>query len=615
MPDRPESVRTKSAGKPRFFVGSARDSGTVAGMILMVPLLMVFGVAATVWAGGQSMEHGAVEKPVRVAMAEPVRPIETGTVEGQAEGFGAYLKGAISDLNGDPQAAYKDYLAALADDPDNLALRQRVLELSLMGGDVATALRIAKTLPEIDRDIMSRLLLAVDMAHSGKIKEARNQIHAAAKTAPSLLHFELFRAYLDFANGTKAAKVVHRLEVLPLAPALEGRRQYHIARLWLKAGEPVKALVALEKSHEVEPTAIMPVILLGETYVRQGEPDRAAALYTDFSAKNPSVALLLPRAEQLTRVSDPVPFASTLDEDMAASLFDFALLVWGEGALGPARQLMNVALWVDPNQPYYVYYAGVLMEVGNDLDAAEKDYATLVDNPTLGVGAKLRLAEVHFKQGKQKKGWNEATDLLKDYPDVAVIRRSVAQMAFERENYSRAVEEYSYLLEHLPEGAPAGAKEELLFARGVIYERDKQYGKAALDLQAALEISPANAQIMNYLGYMWLENDKNVDDALNLLKKAHLLAPHDSAITDSLGWGYYKIGDYDAAVQYLEVAAEEDPDSPEIVDHLGDAYAKLGYAEEALKQWRRALDLVEKGAEEPRERFMYELEKKIKKAE
>lgn len=525
------------------------------------------------------------------------------------------MKGAISDLNGNPQVAFKDYLGALADDPDNFALRQRVFELSLMGGDVATALRLAKSLPELDQNVMTRLLLAVDLAHAGKIKDARKQVRAAAKTAPSLLHFELFLAYLDFADGVKVAKVVRHLEALPLSPVLEGRRQYHIARLWLKAGEPAKALVALEKAHKVEPSAILPVLLLGETYVSQGNPDRADALYADFAAQNPAVALLLPGKEHAAGEKVAAPFASTLDEDMGYALFDFSLLVWGEGALGPARQLMNMALWVNPQQNYFVYYTGVLLEMGGDLQVAARNYGLLKNDQLLGMGARLRLAEVRFKQGEEKQGWSEVMALLRDNPEVAVIHRSVAQMAFARKDYARAVGEYSYLLEHLPEKATVAMREELFFARGAAYERNGQFDKAESDLKMALELDPANAQIMNYLGYMWVENGRNMPEALNLLKKAHLLEPRDSAITDSLGWSYYKNGDYEAAVQYLEAAAEGDPESPEIMDHLGDAYLKTGEKEEALKQWKRALELVERGAEEPRERFVREVEKKIKKAE
>lgn len=585
-------------------------------MVFSLPFLIAGVFVGALWASDVELSgQPPLGQDARVAMAEPVTAPAGGDEASSADGLGSYLRGAVSDLGGNPESASRDYTAALAEDPDNIALRKRVFELALMGGDTETALRLAKSLPEVDQNVMTRLALAVDFAHDGKIKDARKQLRMAAKAAPNLLHFEIFMAYLDFADGAKAEKLVRRLGQLPLSPAMEGRRQYHIGRLWLKAGEPDKALLALERAHAVEPSAIFTVLLLGETYLRQGAPDKAEKLYADFAAQNPAVSLLLPDRNGMPSADEKhPPFASTLDEDMASALFDFSLLVWGEGALGPSRQLMNLALQADPGQPYFTYYSGVLMEMGRDFPAASKRYAALVSDPVLGVGAQLRLAEIEFKQGDQNVGWKKVLALLKAYPDSVVIHRSVAQLAFERKDFARASREYTWLLDQV-KGTSVSVRVPLLFARGAAYERGGSYTAAEKDFREALELEPANAEVMNYLGYMWIENGHNNAEALNLIKKAHLLAPQDSAVTDSLGWAYYKNGDYEAAQRYLEVAVVQDPESVEIMDHLGDVYLKLDQPGEAVKQWQRALELVGRGADEPRLGFTSDLERKIKKAE
>jgi Flp pilus assembly protein TadD len=129
----------------------------------------------------------------------------------------------------------------------------------------------------------------------------------------------------------------------------------------------------------------------------------------------------------------------------------------------------------------------------------------------------------------------------------------------------------------------------LAFARGMVYERLKQWDKAEADLQTALNFQPDQPYILNYLGYSWADQGINLDKAAEMIEKAVRLRPEDGAIVDSLGWVYYRMGQYDKAVKTLERAIELDPTEPEINDHLGDAYWKVGRKSEARFQWKRAL--------------------------
>lgn len=566
-------------------------------------------IQVAVW-GLLLMGTGACALPVWGA-AQDKDVVVQPTATDMAEAVSAYLRGSIADLAGDPQAASKGYLNALAEDPDNLSLRERVLELTLMGGDIPTSIRLAKSLPEVEQNTMSRLVLAMDAAHEGKIKEARKIMRRAAKGAPGLLQFELLRSYLEFADGVKADKLVAGLEKLPVPASLAGRKLYHEARLWLKAGKPDKALEVLEKAQAREPNAIFTTLLLAQVEARQGAGDRVPGLLADFAAGNPTVGLIMPDGGELVAKGAP-PFASTLDEDLAATMFDFALVVWSEGGLAPARQLMNLALWLAPDQPYYRYYSGILLEMGGDYAAAAQAYESLLDNPVLVRGAKLRLSEVYARMGDLDKAWQEIRGLLKEFPHEIAVHRSAGQLAFLREDYKRAASEYTWLLDQLPEDAEDKVRVELLFARGASYERGHIYDKAEADLRAVLALDPANAQVLNYLGYMWVDRNENLTEAFDMLKKAHLLAPDDGAVTDSLGWAYYRTGDFEAAVKYLEIAVQQDPGSAEIADHLGDAYAKVGQQMDARKYWRLALELLDKGGEAPSKDFREKVERKVR---
>lgn len=129
----------------------------------------------------------------------------------------------------------------------------------------------------------------------------------------------------------------------------------------------------------------------------------------------------------------------------------------------------------------------------------------------------------------------------------------------------------------------------IYFARGGARERLGEWPRAENDLQTAMNLNPLDPTIMNYLGYSWIDRGINLDEGLNLIESALRLAPENGAITDSLGWAYYKLGNYERAIFYLERATELAPDVSEILDHLGDAYWQVGRFKEAGFQWERAL--------------------------
>ena len=96
---------------------------------------------------------------------------------------------------------------------------------------------------------------------------------------------------------------------------------------------------------------------------------------------------------------------------------------------------------------------------------------------------------------------------------------------------------------------------------------------------------------MNYLGYSWVDMGMNLDEAMDLIRKAVDLRPSDGYIVDSLGWAYFKLGKFDDAVRELERAVSLKPDDPVLNDHLGDAYWRGGRQLEATFQWAHARDM------------------------
>ena len=127
-------------------------------------------------------------------------------------------------------------------------------------------------------------------------------------------------------------------------------------------------------------------------------------------------------------------------------------------------------------------------------------------------------------------------------------------------------------------------------------------------MRQLVTLEPGNADALNYLGYMLAERGQQLDEAIRLVRRALDIEPNNPNYLDSLGWAYYRRGDYDQAEKYLAPAAQQMPRNSTVQDHMGDILAKRGRWQDAIASWTRALqgdgDDIDKAA----------LEKKINDA-
>jgi Flp pilus assembly protein TadD len=146
----------------------------------------------------------------------------------------------------------------------------------------------------------------------------------------------------------------------------------------------------------------------------------------------------------------------------------------------------------------------------------------------------------------------------------------------------------------------------LLYMRAVDYEESGRWADAEHDLQLALKARPDDPELLNFLGYSWIDRGENLQEALAMVQKAVTLDPQSGAMIDSLGWGYFRLGEYAKAVEKLETAVALEPGDPDVNNHLGDAYWRVGRKLEARFQWERVLTL------DPTPKLKTEVEGKLK---
>ena len=157
------------------------------------------------------------------------------------------------------------------------------------------------------------------------------------------------------------------------------------------------------------------------------------------------------------------------------------------------------------------------------------------------------------------------------------------------ENYKIAIDYYTQVLNQIDKNSNMYA--DVLYRRGGTYERLKNYSKADKDLLMSLNIRPDHAYTLNYLSYSWLERNIKIEQAMKMLMRAYELRENDPYITDSVGWGYYLIGDFINAEKYLRKAVELMPDDPIVNDHYGDVLWQLDRKLQAKYFWEHVLEL------------------------
>jgi len=200
---------------------------------------------------------------------------------------------------------------------------------------------------------------------------------------------------------------------------------------------------------------------------------------------------------------------------------------------------------------------------------------------------KLVLAGQLADTGQADQGIAMANALLKSTPDDREVYIALAQMNSRLKRWNQAEEDINKA------GGLATKQEDkdyVQFVLGSIYERQKRYEPAEAAFKKVLASDPRSAITLNYLGYMMADRGTHLEEALAYIKKAVELDPQNGAYLDSLGWAYYKLGNYELAEDNLRKASDRIGNDATVQDHLGDLYQKTGRLKLAAAHWQRALD-------------------------
>ena len=499
---------------------------------------------------------------------------------------GAYLAGrhAASQSNVDEAGAY--FARALARNPGNAGLMEQTIIYQAAAGRVKSAIPIARHLLELDPNHRTaNLLLVVKEFSDGDFDAVKARLDARPEAFPSLIH-TLLAAWAAHGAGDPPASF-DGLDSRQIFQIFGGYHKGLIATLegdLDAADEAFKGAIAELRA----PTGRM-ANAYGAVLRRKGDDEGARALYDAAIGVSVGDAMLEAEIAALEAGKAPELLVGSPQQGAAEALFGLASAL-GQAQEAEARLSLfytRLAEYLHPELGDAALLAAEILEGQEQYALAVKAYESIPGSSPLSRSAEIGRAEALYRLEENDKAVEALTTLARREPDAIDVRLALGDLMRRLERFGEGAVAYDKAIQLM---AAQGRENWILFyERGICYERSGQWDLAIKDFRKSLELEADHPLVLNYLGYSWLDRGENLEEALEMVRKAVEQRPEDGYIIDSLGWGYYLTGDYENAVIELERAVEFRPVDPVINDHLGDALWKVGRRLEAEFQWKRAL--------------------------
>lgn len=498
---------------------------------------------------------------------------------------GAYMAGqqALKDLRTDEAARY--FSDAAQADWDNPILIERAFVALATDGQIGKAASTARRMLELDsRNELAELVVATEALKERRYGAAIRQLGEISQDSFSGITAGILRAWALVGDnrGDEAQALMEELG----ANGLEDFLVFHRALMAEAAGDTDLALELAARAFEAEPY----VARMAEVYARMlandGQFDAARDVLDTFEAEGLSHPIIQVVREAVEAGRRPGVFAANVQIGAAEMFHGIGVALSRDGSSDLALVFLRLGVYLDPGADVIAMSLGELLDNAGQHQAANGIYDAIPVNSALKPMAVVRIAQNLDATGDRAEAIRRLRNIVATRPDDLDAVSVLGDLLRYDEDYLGAADAYGKALEISGGESPADWR--FYYVRGIAYERAKEWPKAEADFLKALKLNPDQPQVLNYLGYSWIDQDMHLEEALGMIEKAVEAQPQDGYIIDSLGWAFYKLGRMEEAVETLERAVMLLPNDPEINDHLGDAYWKAGRKLEARFQWNIA---------------------------
>jgi tetratricopeptide (TPR) repeat protein len=446
------------------------------------------------------------------------------------------------------------------------------------------------------------------------VELAPNSLTARQLTGVLLLRQEDTEAALrHFQAAVKIADAQGKDGLLQVATTLNGEKDKAAA---------LQLMRALSGDYPQKPSAYYALSILEVSQQRLDEAERslrqAIALRPDWALPRVMLSRVLAASGRMAQAMSQLAEAVGQYPDDRLLRLSYARLLIGEHAFAKALEQFRELHQRDPADQEARYAYAMLATQQAAWDAARqlwqelrndpkfKDEATyflaqveeLNDNPDTAIGlyrsvgkgdfrvdAVIRAADLMAARGQPAQARELLTQARITHSERAVDLYVAETQILQKNGVAPAevLALYDDALEAYPES------DDLLYNRGLYFSDIGRFVEMEADFKAVLARDEDHAEALNALGYMLADRGVRLDEALTYILRAHKLKPDNSAILDSLGWAYYRKGEYALALQYLRQAIAGGEDD-EISAHLGEVLWVSGEQDEAQSVWRAALE-------------------------
>jgi tetratricopeptide (TPR) repeat protein len=496
------------------------------------------------------------------------------------------LLGQLYTLNHDTAHAREQFEAAEKIDPNNEDVALSLARLYGDSGDLQRAIDVLKTVPADDRTAKVSYALGVAYDQQHDTKNAIDAYRDALDQEPE--NTDAQRALgQDLLNDNQLAPALKVFQDLAGAAPQDEQAYVRISEIQRRQGNYQDALTTLKKAQGLASKDGLIEVNYDEALIQDclGHYDEATALlkkvlsdtqapkYSDGERSNR--ALFLDRLAIVYREEGQTTEAIEAYQQMSALGGEYAQRGYeGEDdAYRDAREYDKATeVAKEAAAKFPKDHSMQLMLTLQLADMGKADEAMRIEKAEQASGAisqhdlEMDLAQIDLRLRR----WKDASDQL----DLA-----------EKDGPAKTSDK-----------AAAGRDDQifLLFLRGSVEERQKHYDAAEVFFKKILALDPNNVLTLNYYGYMLADRGTDLDEALHLIQKAVQLDPQNYAYLDSLGWVYFKLGQYKLAENNLRQASQRMNTDPTVHDHLGELYEKTGRLKQAAEQWQISLGEYEK---------------------
>jgi tetratricopeptide (TPR) repeat protein len=503
---------------------------------------------------------------------------------------GSYLAARHAGVERDAASAAAFYRSALRTDPKNNELLDRAFISSVADGDIDEAVKLGERILTIDKtNRVARLVVGVQELKQKKYAAAQLNINQSVRGPITDLVATLLSSWASYGAGdTKGALAnIDKLTGPEWYPIF---KDLHAGMIDELSGKEKDAGARFERAYKLDDAMLRVTEAYARWLSRNKTEAQAIATYEAFDKKLARHPLVLEGIRETKAGKKLPPLVDSAQAGAAEALYGIGATLIRRGGEDLALVYLQLALYLEPTHSMALLSLADLYESVKRPQMAIKIYERVPDGSPLKRNAQIQLATDLDSADRS----DEAIKILKevianDSKDLEAIM-ALGNIERGRKKYADCVGTYSQGIGALPEGNDKG-NSVYYYYRGICEERSHQWPKAEADMKKALELQPDQPHVLNYLGYSWIDQGVNLDDGMKMIKRAVDQRPDDGYIVDSLGWAYFRIGNYEEAVKNLERAVDLKPEDPTINEHLGDAYWHVGRKLEAKFQWSHARDL------------------------